>query len=72
VAWLVLRANQVWAPYPDNGAEAARRLMTRFYQLLRKSTFREVRTVRTARLEVEWWRVHREAQPAAELERRRS
>ena len=36
-AWLVLRANQVWAPFPDNDPNAARALMRRFYQLLRKS-----------------------------------
>ena len=59
-----LRANQVWAPYPDNDPEAARRLMTRFYQLLRKSTGDSFDPVKAARLEVEWWRVHREAQHA--------
>ena len=33
-AWLVLRANQVWAPYPDNDPDAARELMRRFYALV--------------------------------------
>lgn len=61
-AWLVLRANQVWAPYPDNDPEAARRLMTRFYQLLRKSAGEALDPRRAAQLEVEWWRVHREVQ----------
>jgi hypothetical protein len=61
-AWLVLRANQVWAPYPNNDPDAARRLMTRFYQLLRKSTGEAIDPSRAAWLEVEWWRVHREAQ----------
>jgi hypothetical protein len=60
-AWLVLRANMVWAPYPDNDPDKARALMTRFYQLLRKSGAR-LDPVRAARLEVEWWRVHREWQ----------
>ena len=36
-AWLVLRANMVWAPFPDNDPDKARALMRRFYQLLRKS-----------------------------------
>jgi hypothetical protein len=63
-AWLVLRANQVWAPYPDNDPEAARRLMTRFYQLLRKSSGEQFAPARAAQLEVEWWRVHRAAQHA--------
>jgi hypothetical protein len=61
-AWLVLRANQVWAPYPNNDPDAARRLMTRFYQLLRKGTGESFQPGRAAWLEVEWWRVHREAQ----------
>jgi hypothetical protein len=63
-AWLVLRANQVWAPYPNNDPDSARRLMTRFYQLLRKSTGEGFHPGRAAWLEVEWWRVHREAQHA--------
>lgn len=63
-AWLVLRANQVWAPYPNNDPEAAQRLMTRFYQLLRKSTGESFQPTHAAWLEVEWWRVHREAQHA--------
>lgn len=72
-AWLVLRANQVWAPFPDNDPDAARKLMTRFYQLLRKSERERFDPTRAAQLEVEWWRVHREAQhgdgsgPSAEL-----
>jgi hypothetical protein len=61
-AWLVLRANMVWAPYPDNDPDKARALMTRFYQLLRKSGETGFAPRRAAELEVEWWRVHREAQ----------
>src|SRR6476659_9668955 len=30
-AWLVLRANQVWAPYPDNDPAKAQELMQSFY-----------------------------------------
>jgi hypothetical protein len=62
-AWLVLRANQKWAPFPDNDPHAARALMRRFYRLLATSnggvTFD---TTRAAELEVEWWRAHRDAQ----------
>jgi hypothetical protein len=61
-AWLVLRANQVWAPYPNNDPDKARALMTRFYQLLRRSHAAPRDPVRAAQLEVEWWRAHREAQ----------
>ena len=63
-AWLVLRANMVWAPFPDNDPDAARRLMARFYHLLRKSEGASFDPVEAARLEVEWWRAHREAQHA--------
>jgi hypothetical protein len=57
-AWLVLRANQKWAPFPDNDPDAARALMRRFYQLLQA----EINGRRAAELEVEWWRAHREHQ----------
>jgi hypothetical protein len=63
-AWLVLRANQVWAPFPDNDPDAARAFMRRFYQLLRKSEAASFAPTRAAELEVEWWRVHREHQHA--------
>ena len=33
--WWVLRANQVWAPYPDDDPDAARDYMRRFYELVR-------------------------------------
>jgi hypothetical protein len=63
-AWLVLRANQKWAPFPDNDPAAARTLMTLFYRLLKKSENARFDPGRAAELEVEWWRVHREAQHA--------
>ena len=65
-AWLVLRANQVWAPFPDNDPDAARAHMTLFYRLLRKSEGASFDPRRAAELEVEWWRAHREAQHAPE------
>jgi hypothetical protein len=61
-AWYVLRANQKWAPYPDNDADAARALMVRFYRLLRDSEHASFEPERAAELEVEWWRAHREGQ----------
>jgi len=61
-AWLVLRANQKWAPFPNNDPEAARSLMTRFYRLLAGSEGSGLDPRRAAELEVEWWRAHREAQ----------
>lgn len=61
-AWLVLRANQKWAPYPDNDPAAARRLMGRFYALLARHYGASFDVAEAARLEVDWWRVHRERQ----------
>jgi hypothetical protein len=61
-AWLVLRANQKWAPVPDNDPAAARALMTRFYRLLAASERATFDPVRAAELEVDWWRAHRENQ----------
>jgi hypothetical protein len=61
-AWLVLRANQKWAPFPDNDPDAARALMRDFYRLLKRSERAAFDPRRAAELEVEWWRVHREAQ----------
>jgi hypothetical protein len=61
-AWLVLRANQKWAPVPDNDPDAARALMRRFYQLLAASENESFSPRRASELEVEWWRAHRENQ----------
>lgn len=63
-AWLVLRANQLWAPFPDNDPGGARRAMERFYRLVSKRYHEPFDPARAAGLEVEWWRVHREHQHA--------
>ena len=60
-AWLVLRANQLWAP-ADNDPDGARRCMQRFYGLVRSAYGLPGDIAEAARLEVEWWRVHRETQ----------
>jgi hypothetical protein len=61
-AWLVMRANQLWAPYPDNDREGARRAMERFYRLLARHHDEAFDARRASELEVEWWRIHREHQ----------
>ncbi|MBV9467596.1 MAG: hypothetical protein JO206_03800 [Solirubrobacterales bacterium] len=61
-AWLVLRANQLWAPYPSNDPAGARRAMERFYRLVARRHGESFDPARAAQLEVEWWRVHREHQ----------
>jgi hypothetical protein len=58
-AWHVLRANQAWAPFPDNNPEAARASMRRFYALVARHTDLPLDPVRAAELEVAWWQVHR-------------
>lgn len=73
-AWYVLRANQVWAPYPDNQPEAAHRYMAQFYRLANEAGRLRVDPDRAATLEIAWWRAHRERQrenaPAGDLEAR--
>jgi hypothetical protein len=61
-AWLVLRANQLWAPFPDNDPDGARARMRRFYALVRLCYGHPADPARAAELEVDWWRVHRQAQ----------
>ena len=61
-AWLVLRANQLWAPFPDNDPDGARACMRRFYALVRLSYGEPASPAVAAELEVDWWRVHREVQ----------
>lgn len=58
----VLRANQLWAPNPGNDPDAARASMRRFYTLVARNGHLEIDPVQAARLEVEWWRQHRDHQ----------
>jgi hypothetical protein len=61
-AWLVLRANQLWAPYPDNDPVRARACMRRLYTLVSQAHGEPADPDEAARLEVDWWLAHREAQ----------
>ena len=58
----VLRANQLWAPYPDNNPKRARACMRRFYALVRLTYGEPSNPAKAAELEVDWWRGHREIQ----------
>jgi hypothetical protein len=58
-AWLALRANRQWAPFPTNDPDGARRTMERFYGLVVRRYREPIDPARAAALEVEWWRVHR-------------
>jgi len=59
-AWLVLRANQLWAPNPGNDPVRAQACMRRFYALVRRSFGQPASPAEAAGLELDWWRVHRE------------
>ncbi len=61
-AWLVLRANQLWAPQTRNDPDGARRAMERFYALVKRQHHESYDPEVAARLEVEWWRIHRQHQ----------
>jgi hypothetical protein len=61
-SWLVLRANQLWAPYPDNHPQQAEACMRRFYALVKLTCGEPANPAKAAELEVDWWRVHREGQ----------
>lgn len=56
-AWYVLKANQLWAPFPDNQPDGAQAYMRRFYALVAETEGFD--PAKAAMLEVEWWRIHR-------------
>lgn len=58
-ALYVLRANQVWAPYPHNDPARAQRLMRRFYDLVARTHGAVYDPAEAARLELRWWQAHR-------------
>jgi hypothetical protein len=66
-AWWVLRANQQWAPYPDNDPDGARESMRKFYDLVIRDGGLKLDPAEAARREVEWWRIHRLHQREDEL-----
>jgi hypothetical protein len=61
-SWLLLRASQLWASVPDNDPDGARACMRRFYALVRLSYGEPASPAKAAALEVDWWRVRRQAQ----------
>ena len=64
-SWFLMRATQLWAPCPDNDPVAARYAMERFYRLLKQHSDEPFDPAEAARLEVEWWHVHRAHQYSA-------
>ncbi len=63
-AWLMLRAAQLWAPYPDNDPDGALACLGELYALVRLRFGEPADPARAASLEIDWWRAHRERQHA--------
>jgi len=58
-AYLVARAEIAFAPFPDNDIPRAEAIMRRFFAYIRKIRSVEIDVEQAARLEVNWWSVHR-------------
>jgi hypothetical protein len=65
-AWLMLRAIQLWAPFPDNDPDGAQTCMRELYALVRLRFGEPADPARAAALEIDWWRAHRERQYSAD------
>ena len=63
-AWLMLRAAQLWAPFPDNDPDGARAHMHELYALVRLRFGEPADPALAANLEIDWWRAHRKRQYA--------
>ena len=63
-ARLMLRAAQLWAPYPDNDPDGALAYLSELYALVRLRFGEPADPARAAVLEIDWWRLHRERQYA--------
>jgi hypothetical protein len=59
-AYLVGRAEMAAAPFPDNDVPKAEAYMRRFYGLVRRVHHENIDVDQAARLEVNWWVVHRQ------------
>ncbi len=58
-AFLVARAEVAFAPFPDNDVPRAEAYMERFYRFVRNVHREDFDVQRAAKLEVNWWSVHR-------------
>ncbi len=59
-AYLVARAEIAAAPFPKNDIELAESYMRRFYALIKRIHATDFDVTEVARLEVNWWVVHRQ------------
>ncbi len=58
-AYLVARAEIAFAPFPENDIPLAEAYMMRFYQFIQNVHHEDFDVSRAAKLEVNWWIVHR-------------
>ncbi|HEX9385740.1 MAG TPA: hypothetical protein VF918_05425 [Anaerolineales bacterium] len=58
-AYLVARAEIAAAPFPDNDIPLAETYMRRFYQFIKKVHGEDFDTALAAKLDVNWWVIHR-------------
>lgn len=58
-AYLVARAEIAFAPFPNNDIPLAEAYVSRFYQFIKDIHREDFDVARVAKLEVNWWSVHR-------------
>jgi hypothetical protein len=58
-AYLIARAEIAFAPFPENDLPRAQAYITRFYRFLKGVHHSDFDPARAARLELNWWIVHR-------------
>ncbi len=58
--WLMLRAIQLWTPFPGDDPDGARARMRQLYALVKVRYGEPADPEPAAVLEIDWWRVHRE------------
>ncbi len=58
-AYLVARAEVAFAPFPNNDVPRAEAYMRRFYQFIKNVHREDLDVDRAAKLEVNWWIIHR-------------
>ncbi len=58
--WLMLRAIQLWTPFPGDDPDGARARMRQLYALVKVRYGEPADPEPAAVLEIDWWRLHRE------------
>ncbi len=58
-AYLIARAEIAFAPFPENDLPGTEAYITRFYRFIKNVHREEFDVTRAAKLEINWWIVHR-------------